>query len=63
MSGDNSAAPRRLELYFDSVISANTAGTSSTQPPHPAGAPAVLGPCGEVLDGSLCDEDRWATDD
>ncbi len=42
MSGDNSAAERRLELYFDSVISANEAGASSTQPTHPAGAPAVL---------------------
>ncbi len=52
MSRDNSAAARRLELYFDSVNSADTAGTSSTQPTHPAGAPAVLGPYGWALAGS-----------
>ncbi len=48
MSGDNSAAARRPELYFDNAISANTVGTSSTQPSHPAGAPAVLGPHGRL---------------
>ncbi len=52
MSGDNFAAARFLELYFDSVMSACTAGLGSTQPTHPAGAPAVLGPYGRVLAGN-----------
>ncbi len=51
MSVDNSAAARRLELYFDSAISANTADTSFTQPTHPAGAPAVLRPYGRAIAG------------
>ncbi len=44
MPVDNSAATRRPELYFDSVISADAAGTSSTQP--------TLGPYGRAFAGS-----------
>ncbi len=49
----HSAAAGRLENYFGNVISAGTAGANSTQPTHPAGVPAALGPYGRAFAGCL----------
>ena len=52
MSGDNSAAQRRLEQVFDIVISGNQPGTGSNQPNWTAGVPTALGPYERTLAGS-----------
>ena len=52
MSGDNSAAQRRLEQVFDNVISGYQPGTGSNQPTLPAGVPAAFGKYERTLAGS-----------
>ena len=52
MSGDNSAAQRRLEQVFETVISGSPPGTGSSQFTWPASVPTVLGPYERNLAGS-----------
>ena len=52
MTEGNASASRLHQLAYDSIMAADSAATSSTQPNQPAGAPAVLGPYSRALAGS-----------
>ena len=52
MSGDNSAAQRRLEQVFDTVISGSQPGAGSSPLTWPASVPTALGPYERNLAGS-----------